>query len=458
MLSKKIGLIATLFFITVSTLVYTSYHFATNHSVLHLLDKWPQNTLAYLEQGTNLKLKPSEQAKLAGQFLNYHFSPWQRIISPLDMMQIKKEILSEISKFQQKPGFGANTHPYSQEWIKNLIENIDIKHFPNANQDAITVRDSNVRTLPTLDPSFSDLQLVSKGYPFDNLQQTFIPVGTPIRIIQISKDKAWYFVMACSYSGWIPEQDVAYVNSTFKKKWQTGDYAVSTQDNIPIFDEDHRLTAKTRVGVIYPILKSSKKDFQILIPTMDTEGYGLVKSVIVNKMFLREFPVPISSFNIAEVANNLIGKPYGWGGMYGYRDCSLTMKDLLAIFGIWLPRHSQAQVNLGFPIHLSGLSNKVKEQKIVKEGIPFLTLIHLPGHIVLYVGQKNGHPIVFQNMWGLHIYKIFNKDRIVVGKTVITPLSFGKKFINASLNPLTVADSMTLLVSPRLIIPSNHPF
>lgn len=433
-----------------SILLYGLLHFATDRSVRHLVNTKSQNAFAYLQ--SDFRIDPSLQKQLAGQFEKKYFSPWHLTATQLNFNHIKINLQNEFQRFAANPGFGANTQIYDKTWITNLRQNALLKTFPNLNEDAITVRDSNVRALPTNDPTFSDLRSVSQGYPFDNLQETFIPAGTPLHVIHASKDKSWYYVIAASYTGWLPNADVDFVNSAFKKTWQTGSYAVAMQDNIPLFDQQKKLLTKTRIGNLYPIATANKNTLTILIATTTDNNFAQVKSLPVNNEFLTQFPVPLSGKQIASVANNLMGKPYGWGGVYGYRDCSATTQDLFTTFGIWLPRNSSQQAMAKNFISLNGLSNAAKEKKINREALPFLTLIHMPGHIVLYLGKQNGHAMVFQNVWGLHIYNLLeNKDRIVIGKTVITPLCLGEKFINVSNNQLNIADKMINLIDPRAI-------
>ncbi len=453
MSAKKFSIFVFSTILVIMALCYISNHSATERSVLRQLHQLPQTMLAYLEKSNNLKVKPREQEKLAQFFLKKYFSPWCISFSEIELQKIKKEIEVQSNRFVANPGFGANTRPYGQDWIKSLLLNINIEHFPNSNKDAITIHNSNIRVLPTLDPSFNDAFSISKGYPFDNLQASYISAGTPIHIIQVSRDKAWFYVLTGDYYGWIAEQDVAYVDNAFKRKWQSGKYAVSTQDDIPLFDAYHHLTIKTRIGVIYPIVSSTKSNFVILVPRMARTGYAAYKPVQVSRLFLNKFPITVSSFNIADVADNLMGKPFGWGGIYGYRDCSATIKDLMANFGIWLPRNSIDQMTFPDYHSLKGLSDSEKEKKIIKEATPFLTLLHMPGHVVLYIGHREGHPVVFQNIWGLHIYKILTKkDRIVIGKIVITSLYFGHNFINVSQYQLSKVDGMRLLIQPNMFV------
>ena len=41
-------------------------------------------------------------------------------------------------------------------------------------------------------------------------------------------------------------------------------------------------------------------------------------------------PLPMTPENIAKILTRLTGQSYGWGGLLGNRDCSSTVRDLLA--------------------------------------------------------------------------------------------------------------------------------
>ena len=49
----------------------------------------------------------------------------------------------------------------------------------------------------------------------------------------------------------------------------------------------------------------------------------------------------------------------------------------------------------------------------------------MPGHIMLYIGQRRGHPLVFHNMWGVRTRNSGRPGRHIVGKAVITTLAPG---------------------------------
>ena len=135
--------------------------------------------------------------------------------------------------------------------------------------------------------------------------------------------------------------------------------------------------------------------------------------------------------NLSNIADKLAGKPYGWGGLYGNRDCSAMIKDLFTPFGIWLPRHSSAQAkHIGTFIDLKNVDSSTKESIIKNSAIPYLTLIWYPGHIMLYIGDHKGEPIIFHNIWGIR-----TKDKLrrkVIGESVITTLNPGKSISKAN--------------------------
>jgi len=121
------------------------------------------------------------------------------------------------------------------------------------------------------------------------------------------------------------------------------------------------------------------------------------------------------------------GPALWWGGIDGKRDCSAATRDVLAPFGLWLPRNSSAQAKSGIYISLEDLSGEEKEQAILKSGVPFGTLIWMPGHILLYIGQYKGHPVVFHDVWGMRTLEPDGREgRKVIGKAVITTLRVGE--------------------------------
>jgi hypothetical protein len=149
----------------------------------------------------------------------------------------------------------------------------------------------------------------------------------------------------------------------------------------------------------------------------------------------------------------MTGEPYGWGGSFGHRDCSATLRDLFAPFGLWLPRHSSNQAERGKRIDLTGLTGEEKRKRILEEGVPFRTLLWMPGHVMLYVGTFRGEIVIFHAFWGIRTSESGREGRQVVGRTAFTSLEPGRELYEADpagtiLNRL---ESMTLLFEKQAI-------
>jgi hypothetical protein len=197
-------------------------------------------------------------------------------------------------------------------------------------------------------------------------------------------------------------------------------------------------------------------DVRVLAVVPDAEQNAAMTEAVLPGSAVTIKPLPLTASNLARAVNALMGEPYGWGGMYMDRDCSAAVKDLFAPFGLFLPRNSAAQAAAGdSSVELGSLSPEAKERVILEQGIPFLTLIHLKGHIMLYIGKWNGRAIVFHNLWGVRTKSFWGKEgRKIVGRAVITTLSPGRELGNAdhSAEILGRIDRMTFLVPPDSVI------
>jgi len=207
-----------------------------------------------------------------------------------------------------------------------------------------------------------------------------------------------------------------------------------------VYDRDRRALFAAKLGTLLPRC-GKKGDWCALVgcrgeatPTLLSEDAPL-----------RTFPIPMTRSNIGAVLLQLIGEPYGWGGLGGDRDCSATVRDFFRPFGLWLPRNSSAQARVGVRIDLRGLDAKTKERVILRKGVPFRTLLHRPGHIMLYVGQRDGHAYVLQNMWGI---RTKTNGRHIIGRTVITDLWLGQTLpdVDRRSLPIEGIDSMNIVL------------
>ena len=387
----------------------------------------PQNSKTYLNKSCSEKSLSSIQKQLDKKFNNKFFAPWQ-----IRRPSSKKTVNYAFRIYRKNLGFGETQQKRSRKWFNDLTKLANMRAYPNTRRRAITIRNTNLRDLPTNKPLFKDFNIAGEGYPFDNLQKSAIWANTPVFVSHISADKAWALVDSPRIPGWLPIEDIAFTDKNFIKTWKSGQYVAITNEQTSIVDEDNLFRFKANIGAIFPRIKEERNKYQILIAISDENHQARIRTAYISKQFSIAKPLKLSQSNIAEITNQLLNKPYGWGGMYENRDCSLTTRDLFTPFGLWLPRNSKAQAKTaGKYISLKNMSLKQKEKMIIKQGIPYLTLLWKEGHIMLYIGAFKGKALVFHNFWGI-ITKDHRgrEDRKIVGKSAITTLRPGNELDN----------------------------
>ncbi len=391
-----------------------SLKYQTVNDIKHV----PQNAFYFVKQNGRL-ISSDFQQLLDNYFNRFFFSPWKKTKSSYT----KKTAFWGFYVYPNREVYGENKRRIPKSWFAKLRENADIENFPSLNLWGITVSNTDLKVFPTQKPIFYSFDKAGEGFPFDYNQNSAVYIGTPLFISHISKNKQWYYVETPFASGWIKANDVAFVDEEVKQIYQTGKYVAFIKEDISLTDENGNFLSKGLIGVVLPLVKEEKDNYEVFVPVKDTDGYAVLKTVKVSKDVSVIKPMPFTEKNIAKIINETLNKPYGWGGLYLNRDCSANIRDIFVPFGIWLPRNSTSQAKSGIFVSLENLSPKQKEEFIAKSGIPFLTLIWMPGHIMLYIGNKNGKPYIFHNFWGIKT-KIFNKEgRVIVGMSAITSLS-----------------------------------
>ncbi len=409
-----------------------------------------QDNLFYIDKTASDRglLTADDQKKMDANYDSIFFSPWHRVTASYS----RETVEAAFKKYGDNPGYGENRRKHDMSWMRDLAANAQLENYPNACFAAITIDNSDLRVLPTHKPRFYDAD-IDRGFPFDSLQESSVAANTPVFISHMTKDKAWVLAETPYAVGWISARNIARVDGNFVKAWETGRYAVIIKDKIPVYDEEGRFLFKVPLGSVFPKLGDDTKNIKLLVAVTDQDGKAFTKSAVVSKDRAASKPLRLTNSNIAKLANELINEPYGWGGLYQNRDCSAMTKDLFAPFGLWLPRHSADQAKEGGRfINLEKLSPKEKEAMILKQGIPYLTLIWRRGHIMLYIGSYKGNILVFHNMWGVRTKDLLGREtRRIVGHAAITTLHPGIEFQdgdNHEMGYLNGILGMTLLINP----------
>jgi len=373
----------------------------------------PQNPNAYATQ-----IKPfhtSEQRKLDNEYNERYFAPWS-----MQDINISVEDFGWETRFvRKKLIYTMKANIISPSTYEKWISNAQMELFNTQKIKAITIKRTDLKSLPTRESFYRDPHQTGEGFPFDYNQNSAYPPNMPLLISHFSKDGKWAFVHGAYAFGWLDIKDIAIVDDGFIKKFQNGRYAITVKDNLRLYENTKHISL-VKLGTLFPYDKEG-----YFFATKDKKGMAkLNKARATHKGIIASKPIAFTPNNVARIASAFINEPYGWGENYETRDCSALTRDFFAPFGIFLERNSRDQAKDGMQISLLGLSAEEKKAKILQDAIPFRSMLFVPGHIVLYMGHFQGEPVIMHSYWGIR-QQDFSK--LITGRTIITTTQPGKE-------------------------------
>ena len=356
-------------------------------------------------------------------------------INTADFIKTLKTRLDYITKKQY---FNENLREIQKEYFDFLQNSIDIDTNSQNLQIkfAMTVKYSDIRILPTDDKIFSD----PNNFDIDKLQEESLDLGVPLAVICQTKNKKWSYVVAPLEEGWIKTENLAWTDKKTIIKWiDTKKIALITSTKADIFlDEQMKNYFEyARMGSKFHLVKKiGKTKTCVTIPTADTQGNLVLKKAYIPRENINIGFLQFTQRNILTQAFKHLNSPYGWGGYNGEQDCSSFIGQIFNCFGVILPETSFQKIKCG--ILLTEFTNNQlpsqKEEFIINNATAGLSLIYLPGHITLYVGNEKNKPYAIHAIWGVSAYDQNNQKTIkFINKVVVSDLDIGNDVAGNSL-------------------------
>ncbi|UFS70916.1 SH3 domain-containing protein [Geomonas sp. RF6] len=396
----------------------------------------PQRLDGYAaDAADSLPIPPPCRAQLLEEFRREYFRPWSGGPSPFDIAQTKGGMIA----VARGKWYGQNRRRVDSAFLRTLLESCALESFPSRNDPAIAVLPSHLRGLPTTLPLFEKFG----DFPFDQLEYPQMKLNEPLRVLHATTDGLWLFVETPYSCGWVDARAVALVDRGVMKRWLDGELLVLVRDFQKVSD-GRGGGFRAKIGTLLPLCGVREGDWEVAVASADDSRSAVIREVRLPREGALPFPVSFDARTIPLLGNQLAGGAYGWGEMYGLRDCSALLRDLFMPFGIWLPRTSRDQIESMPQIDLSKLSPQEKERRLKESGIPFRTLLFKPGHVMLYIGcDRSGRPLVFHNAWSIRLESDRKPQVHYVGKTVVTTLQPGKEI--GAAKGSTLLDRVTAL-------------
>ena len=379
----------------------------------------PQDTTPFSKK--IITMSNDEQLEYYRRYNEKFFEPWDT-----GMVMLSEGEKTWQFKYAKERTYHDDGTTIPSSWYKKQIKNSNFSKSDTLSLPAITLRHTNLRLYPSSEGIYYDPKRTGEGFPFDYSQNSSVHINTPLITSHYSLDKKWVYAQTSFASGWIKVEDMAFVTAEFQSKFRNDDYSITVKDNLDLSDDTNGHISLVKIGSIFPIDPETKK---YIIAKKDEKGYAYIEKVTVNDIdIIAHKPIKFNQFNIAYISKQLVGEPYGWGGGYETRDCSALTRDFFAPFGIYLARNSRQQANGGNEfISLKGLDAKSKEKTILANAKPFRSMLFVPGHITLYLGERKGEPIILHNYWGV---RLNDGSKKVMARAIITTTKPGSELAN----------------------------
>jgi hypothetical protein len=347
--------------------------------------------------GDRLTIAQACRDQLRDEFESRFFAPWSVSAPAFDAAEAR----SFMKEQGQVAWYGPNKRKVAPGQLQELLDNCALEGFPSRNDTAIAVAPSHLRGLPTYLPHYRH----AEDYPFDMFSYPHVKLNEPLRVLHASRDGVWLFVETGYTNGWIAARDVALVDRNFIESWRQAPHLVVTRDYAPVPDGLGVGVFRAKVGTILPLERLAEGGWEVLVASAGEGGRAQTRAVSIPHGAGAPFPLEFSQENLAQIGGQFLGEPYGWGEIYDLRDCSAMLRDFFLPFGIWLPRTSADQVSsVPGRVELAAMSPSEKTEAIRSLGIPFLSLLYKPGHIMLYVGvEPEGRPLLFHDAWSIRL-------------------------------------------------------
>ena len=341
--------------------------------------------------------------------------------------------------------YGVNLQLLDKSFFQEMLTKANFEAYASINKNAVSLKTLSLRAFPTQEALLLDPSRAGEGFPFDYLQNSLISANKPLIISHYSRDGEWAFVESSFAFGWVKRRDISLLDKKYTDLWQEAEQIFITKDGVPIYGENDFLF-NSRLGMMFALISEDEESYTVLSISNYKNSKPLYLKSKLSKSIAHKGILEFNAQNINSIFASLSDVVYGWGGMYEQRDCSSTLRDFYAPFGLWLPRNSYKQSLSGELISLEGLSDKEKLNKI-SLATPFRTLVYKKGHIALYVGSIETKVIIYQNVWGVKTLKDGVEGRFIVGKPVFSTLEIGKnlKEYDATSSMLKKAKSITKL-------------
>lgn len=340
----------------------------------------------------------------------------------------REDLLAYFSRlragYEAKTYYGHSNFPLQKDFFDEVFARMDLSTLPAeaAPEYALVVRETDLREIPT--------DGIGMKKPFDNefdyFQYSRLECGTPLAVLHFSRERDWCLVQTSFAKGWVRAADIAAGAGEDLLRFVNAPQLVAVGNGMDVYVDPQwrRHAFRLPMGAALPYLLSSPEHYRVMIPVSDAKGrLRFREGYVKNSEPAKTGYLPYTQEGVLRQAFLLLGKPYGWGGMFGGRDCSRFLRDVFRSFGIRLPVNSLRQSH--FHPERKNLDGMTDEDKTAAlrsfTGKP--ALLYLRGHIMLLLGVVDGRVYAIHSTWAYREESDFPPRLFYVGGVVVSDMS-----------------------------------
>jgi cell wall-associated NlpC family hydrolase len=330
---------------------------------------------------------------------------------------VKKSIDNMLNGMESGTKFFVDGNKVPKTFYAKIDQDIDVDSIDDKSvktRYALTINYTNQKIIPT------ELALLNKKNQiyFDRNQNSALDIATPIAILHTTYNGKWHYGISSTSSGWVKDSDIAFGDKKEIENYlHSKNFIVTTEAKSALIIAG-RYHDYLRMGVRLPYVMTVDDNTMVLIPSRDKDGKLVFSNATIKTSDTHRGYLSYTPRVILTQAFKFLHAPYGWGGMYGEQDCSKFLQEIYSTVGVKIPRNSSSQSLVGSK-HIELKSLGVESKAGIVRGSPVgSTILHLKGHIVLYIGQYKGEPYIIHTVWG------DSNRHFALGRTAVTALGF----------------------------------
>lgn len=352
-----------------------------------------------------------------------------RFPQEFDGPELRAILQRELDGLRSMALYGADSRQVTTSFYASVEDNMHVESIGSAVEVrfGFVVCNADQRLLPASE----GLHAEAGDIDFDQVQNNALDIGTPVAILHTSADGRWHYAMGPSSDGWIEIEKLALCSQEQLREIMDRPFVTVVRAKGDVY-RDEKLTQYCGFVRMGSKLFLSDDDTQgvvgVVLPARADDGALEVGTGYLKREEVVAGTLSCTPRHIIEQAFEMLNTPYGWGGANGQQDCSQFVQEVFATVGVQLPRNSSDQACVGRL--LGGFrpddSDDRKQQAVVTQAIPGASLLHMKGHVMLYIGEVAGRPYVIHDVWAYR-QASGDADAIrVINRVAVTDLHLGE--------------------------------